>query len=210
MAHSNPNDETRARAELYTLGQLSAEEASAFITHLREPCAVCLAEVARMEEIVAGLALTVPPVAPPPALKDRLFAAIRGQVDPERSAPADSLQVWRRWRQLPEQESLLVRAGDDGFERTAVAGVHAKRLSVDVERDQVVMLVRMEAGASYPRHRHAGVEECYVLEGDLWHEDRVMRAGDYERVTEGSRHSVQSTEGGCLLLIHSSLNDELF
>jgi hypothetical protein len=49
-----------------------------------------------------------------------------------------------------------------------------------------------------------------VLQGDL----RVgptlhMRAGDYQRVEKGHQHPVQSTDGGCLLFIVSSLHDEL-
>ena len=67
----------------------------------------------------------------------------------------------------------------------------------------------MEPGASFPAHRHGGYEECFVLSGDLHHEQRVMRGGDFERVDGDSRHGKQWTEEGCLLLIHSSLQDEL-
>ena len=66
----------------------------------------------------------------------------------------------------------------------------------------------MAPGTSYPGHRHAGVEECYVLEGDLRVGDLVMRAGDYQRAAIGSVHGVQSTEGGCLLLVLMSDRDE--
>jgi anti-sigma factor ChrR (cupin superfamily) len=69
---------------------------------------------------------------------------------------------------------------------------------------------RMEAGASSPPHRHAGREECYVLEGELDVEGGAsMRAGDYQVADEGSVHGVQSTRGGCTLLIVSSQDDEL-
>jgi anti-sigma factor ChrR (cupin superfamily) len=71
------------------------------------------------------------------------------------------------------------------------------------------MLVRMPAGASYPRHRHAGAEQCYVLEGDLRFGGRVFRAGDYQCADADSIHDVQYTEAGCLLLIVSSLHDEI-
>ena len=84
-----------------------------------------------------------------------------------------------------------------------------RQLFVDRKQRSATMLIRMDAGASYPGHRHGGLEECYVLEGDLHHDDRVMRAGDFEVVSEGSRHGRQWTEGGCLLLIRSSLDDEL-
>ena len=58
-------------------------------------------------------------------------------------------------------------------------------------------------------HHHGGAEECYVLEGDLRTGDVWMHAGDYQHAAAGSVHPVQSTVQGCLLLIHSSLQDEL-
>ena len=36
-----------------------------------------------------------------------------------------------------------------------------------------------------------------------------MHAGDYQRASGRSIHPVQSTDGGCLLLIVSSLRDEM-
>ena len=46
-----------------------------------------------------------------------------------------------------------------------------------------------------------------MLEGDLHIGEDVMHPGDYQFAPAGSRHGVQSTEHGCLLLITSSLND---
>ncbi len=37
----------------------------------------------------------------------------------------------------------------------------------------------------------------------------VMRAGDYQRMHAGTTHPEQRTAGGCLLLLRSSLDDEL-
>jgi hypothetical protein len=36
-----------------------------------------------------------------------------------------------------------------------------------------------------------------------------MKSGDYQRAEKGTLHEVQSTEGGCLLLLVSSQHDEL-
>ena len=71
------------------------------------------------------------------------------------------------------------------------------------------MMIRMEPGTRYPAHRHGGREECFVLEGDLRHADQVMHGGDYEVVDTGTIHGEQWTEHGCLLLITSSMHDEL-
>jgi anti-sigma factor ChrR (cupin superfamily) len=71
------------------------------------------------------------------------------------------------------------------------------------------MLIRMEPGASYVPHRHGGPEQCYVVEGDLRDGDVVVRAGDFQCAPESTMHGAQTTEKGCLLLIVSSLRDEL-
>ena len=71
------------------------------------------------------------------------------------------------------------------------------------------MLVRMEASSSYPAHTHGGSEECYVVSGDLVVGALHMRAGDFQRCEAGSEHPEQRTDGGCLLLITSSLHDRL-
>ena len=71
------------------------------------------------------------------------------------------------------------------------------------------MLFRMAPGSSYPAHRHSGPEECLVLSGDLRISDVRMVEGDYQFAAAGSEHTVQSTENGCLLLITTSLSDEI-
>ncbi|MBI3758220.1 MAG: cupin domain-containing protein [Deltaproteobacteria bacterium] len=105
---------------------------------------------------------------------------------------------------------IVTRADGGVWEETGVQGVRVKRLSVDKQKDQFTALVRMEAGSSYPRHIHNGAEECLVLEGELRVGPEVLRAGDYQRAPAGSRHGVQSTDNGCLLLIVSSLSDEMY
>jgi anti-sigma factor ChrR (cupin superfamily) len=102
-----------------------------------------------------------------------------------------------------------LRAGEGEWEPTAAPGVKARTLHVDPARRYVTMLIRMEPGASYPGHRHADIEECYVLEGDLRVGGERLGAGDYQRADARSCHGVQSTEKGCLLLIVSSQEDEI-
>jgi anti-sigma factor ChrR (cupin superfamily) len=100
------------------------------------------------------------------------------------------------------------KASEASWERTAIEGVAIRTLFVDRENNQFTALVRMQPGSSYPRHVHAGPEQCLVIEGDLRVGEEVLHAGDYQRAPTGSRHGVQSTEHGCLLLITSSLTDQ--
>ena len=203
--HDRLTDPLRELAQQYALGTLPDPERVEFERHLQDGCAVCRAEVRADEALAAEIALATPPKPARPELKTRLFERLRA---PKQSADAPAVQTWKQWKDEGPIDRFLPR--DDGaFEATGSPGVFVRRLFLDAPRRSTTMLVRMDAGASYPGHRHGGLEECYVLEGDLRHGDRVMRAGDFEVVTEGSRHGRQWTENGCLLLIKSSLDDEL-
>jgi putative transcriptional regulator len=201
--HETLDDEARDRAALHALGSLPEAERREYEAHLAA-CAACRREVEGYGEVVRDLALAAPAAEPPSGLRGRLLHRIRG---PEAAADPRS---FRLWRQEPRQGAFVFEAAADAvWEPGGAAGVEARRLYVDEAADRVTMLIRMAPGASYPRHRHAGPEECYVVEGDLLVGKRRMRAGDYQRAEPGSVHGVQSTEGGCLLLIVSSLHDEL-
>jgi anti-sigma factor ChrR (cupin superfamily) len=102
-----------------------------------------------------------------------------------------------------------IPAGPEGWERTAIAGIDVKPLFVDAHKRRVSMLVKMSAGTSYPSHRHAASEECFVVSGEIQVGERTLRTGDYQVASEGSVHGVQRTEVGCVLFIVSSQDDEL-
>ena len=95
----------------------------------------------------------------------------------------------------------------EGWQDADVPGVHFKLLMVDAAARRSTALVRLDPGTSYPAHRHGGREECFVLSGDLIMGQHRFAAGDYQVAEEGSHHPEQSTEGGCLLLVTSSLDD---
>ena len=145
-------------------------------------------------------------LAPPPSIRSGLL----GRIDSEsRPAPVDP-QIWKRWTRDDENRKLLIRRSQEGaWEETGVEGVRVKRLLMDEARNQFTALVRMSPGSSYPRHVHNSAEECLVLEGDIRMGDQVLRAGDYQFAPADSLHGVQSTEGGCLLLISSGMDDDL-
>jgi predicted ChrR family anti-sigma factor len=206
MRHDTLTESAREDAMLYALGALDGEASRAFEAHLAEGCPLCEREVRSFEGVAASLATAVPPIAPPPGLRARLLE----RVQRESSSAKPGVQVWKQWGDDARAPSLLLlRANDGRWEDTAVLGVSVRRLFLDARQNRVTMLVRMAPGTSYPSHRHAGAEECYVLEGDLRVGEHVMRAGDYQRADERSVHGVQSTERGCLLFITSSTTDEL-
>jgi anti-sigma factor ChrR (cupin superfamily) len=175
-------------------------------------CDVCRTEVESLGRTARDLTLVAPERAPPPELWQRVLQRVRKgepRAEPER---ARTTQIWKTWSSdargaTPDFTFLAADTG--GFEPTAVAGIEARKLFVDQENDRVTMLVRMQPGTAYPEHIHADIEECFVLSGDLSVGEQRMLAGDYQRAETGSRHAVQSTERGCLLLLVSSLSDEL-
>jgi anti-sigma factor ChrR (cupin superfamily) len=200
--HDRLDDLARDRAAAYVLGSLSLEERAELEAHLRA-CDLCRREVESLESVLGDLAALAPAMSPPPALKERLLARVR------ESEPSVT-QPWKQWLPATSEAGLtLVRAGEGAWEPSGVDGVEIRRLFLDRENDRATMLVRMAPGTSYPAHVHGGAEECYVLQGDLDVAGTRMVAGDYQRATSGSLHGIQSTVGGCLLFIVSSLHDEL-
>ena len=79
-------------------------------------------------------------------------------------------------------------------------GVHYKVLRHHEGRRGITLLLRFDAGAHYPTHRHPEGEEYYVLDGELRDGKRSYGAGTFVYHPPGSVHSPRSTTG-CTLLI---------
>lgn len=104
---------------------------------------------------------------------------------------------------------LVIRSGEGRWTKTPDKGVFVKVLFVDKDRDTVTTLIKMEPGAHIPRHRHRGVEQCLVLEGDVRSGAYAMTAGDFNCSLRGSVHDELTTEHGALLFIVSPESYEL-
>lgn len=212
--HTVLDRKSRELAALHALGALGPAELGPFEAHLAS-CDACRNEVEAFRATASELALLAPSITPPADLKSRLMERVRReqsapaseQTQSRESSPARPWQVWSNSKR--PADFTLTRAGEAAWEPTGFDGVETRRLLVDNDNDRITMLIRMSAGSSYPAHRHAGPEECYVIEGDLRTGAVNMNAGDYKFSESGSLDETQSTEGGCLLLIVSSLHDEL-
>jgi anti-sigma-K factor RskA len=74
-------------AAAYALGALDGNELLEFEAHLKSGCPICAAEVASMMAASSRLPAALPPVPPPPALRQRVLGAVhasaraKGQVD---------------------------------------------------------------------------------------------------------------------------------
>jgi anti-sigma factor ChrR (cupin superfamily) len=67
----------------------------------------------------------------------------------------------------------------------------------------------MMPGAHFPSHRHAGIEHCYVVEGDVIFDDHTLTAGDYSAGSPHSEHSSSTTTRGCVLFVVHNAADQL-
>ncbi len=191
MKHGLAEEESEESAALYALGALSQHEARAFEEHLAEGCEACETELREFEKTVTQLAFDAPEAMPPQGAREKLLARLAAETEPTPSAPTSGNDV---------AQPVTVRA-DEGDWYKLCAGVLFKQLFVDPTRNTVTTLLKLEPGARMPMHRHRGIEECYVVAGDVFTNNQNLKAGDYTCAMEGSIHHPISTTGGALLLI---------
>lgn len=63
-----------------------------------------------------------------------------------------------------------------------------------------IALLKYQAGASVPRHKHIGLETILVLEGDQIDDNGTALTGDLVVNPAGTEHAVKS-KTGCVVLI---------
>ncbi|HST51952.1 MAG TPA: cupin domain-containing protein [Pyrinomonadaceae bacterium] len=204
MSHTITDEELTGQAALYALGALDAAEARDFERHV-ETCAACAAELHAFRCVAGDLALAAMPVAPPDSARARLLALVSESVGHDGRAQSQLQSASKETDDVRADESasgfVVVRAGEGEWRATEDHGVSYKLLFVDRERATVTTLVRMEPGARIRAHRHLGLEQCLILEGDLRSGDIEMSAGDFNCSMPGSVHNELTTDGGALFLI---------
>jgi len=186
-----------ALAAMAALGLLTRAEQECF-GRMAALCPSLEQERRSFEETAALLALSTAPVEPPASLKDRLMERIR----PRGRQPNRGLH-----EALPGIHVLY--SGEGTFKNTPFPGVSYQTLFVDRKTEMATTLLKLEPGAAYPRHRHATDELCWVISGDVRINELELHTGDFERAAPDTVHEPIRSDSGCLLLIISSLHDEL-
>lgn len=203
MTRVGTEDAMRELAALYALGALGQHEARAFEEHLEEGCEGCAAELREMREAAEALAVAAPALDPPAGAREKLLARVAAEEDGRREPRGGGGE--RREQRAPQftgaSDFVVVRKDEGEWFETADAGVFAKVLFVDRERDTVTSLVRLSPGARIRPHRHKGVEQCLILEGEMRSGDMVLGAGDFNCAMNESVHNEIYTETGALFLI---------
>ena len=202
-SHDVPDDGLLApcdSAEFFLLGLLNHDEEAAFEAHLTAGCPGCEKRLSHHVETIAQLA-GQQPAAASLELRERLLAKLQ---KPKPAKPA---------AQKPEVVFdhlglLVVRSAAMNWQASPVQGVWIKPLFVDEERMYATTLVRLQPGVHYPPHRHAEIEEVYILAGDLKFKNLELCQGDYCRAEGGTAHTESFSKNGCLLLITTSIHDQ--
>lgn len=137
-------------------------------------------------EMLDGLvAESIEPVAPPPAVRARVLAAIKPL---DHSVPG-------------EHESVTVRA-EEGRWSTVAPGARLKKLNKDPRRNTLTCLLELEPFALVPAHDHEGGEDSYVIRGSCHIGALSLNVGDYHHADAASHHGdIVASAEGCLLLI---------
>ena len=190
MKHSVADVQVREMLTLYALGALSQQEARVVEQHLAEGCEECASELRRFESVVAALGFAGQPVTPPASVREKLVSKLGEESQPITMPLGRILN------------NFSLRADEGQWTETA-PGVFEKHLFSDEGRGTVTTLIKMMPGIELPSHRHMGVEECLVIEGDFHVGSEDFGPGDYRRAMAGTIDQTPFSINGTLLLIVS-------
>ena len=112
-------------------------------------CADCRQEMETLRPIIPSfVAWPTDVLRPSASLWDRLAQRLAVERGGEPMVPAPPRRAEPDWKDV-------------------APGIACKLLATDTPKSRVSMLVRLAPGTDYPPHRHAGVEELYMLHGEL-------------------------------------------
>jgi len=188
MSHSHDHIESLF---LYALQALPPDEARAVDTQVAA-CADCRLEMESLRPLVSSFVSWPTDVLRPSAsLWDRLARRVADEAGTQPLLPAP--------QQSPEPEWFA-----------AAPGISCKLLATDTDKKRVSMLVRLAPGTDYPPHRHAGVEELHLLDGELMVDAKKLYPGDYLRSEAESVDRRVWSETGCTCVLMTSTDDAIF
>jgi anti-sigma factor ChrR (cupin superfamily) len=186
---SNPCTQS-AQVSAYAMQALPPDEAAAIDAHIAS-CSQCRQELETLRSAVESfVSWPTDVLRPPTSLQERLARRIAGETGEEPVTPPP-----RQWDEPAWEE--------------VAPGIFCKLMATDTERHRVSMLVRLLPGVDYPPHTHAGLEELFLLDGELWIDDRKLYPGDYNRAEAGSGDKRVWSETGCTCVLITSTQDVL-
>jgi anti-sigma factor ChrR (cupin superfamily) len=194
-------------APLYAMGTLTPTEKQ-WVEQQVLDCPELAEELAQYQLGVTAIPYGLEPAQLSGDVKNRLFHLLALDVKTsEHQAPVPAQPLVEHFLPFSSVRSTELQWGPHPCRcpKVQVAFLHA-----DPVARECVGILRAEAGLEYPSHRHGGIEEIYMLSGDLELEGITYHAGDYIRSAAGSTHSPAHSVGGCMFFFRSSMDDEYF
>ena len=176
-------------AALEALGVLEGDDARRFHELLNDGGGDAYVESRAFQDVLTGMAIALPPVEPPPAIRQKLMETIR---------------------QTPQNvpgQSRTVRQSDGRWVDLPTPGARIKTLSFDRARNTVTMLLHLDPQTALPEHDHRGAEESFVISGSCRIGNLALRAGDFHRAEGATHHGQVISDEGCLLLLVIDASD---
>lgn len=176
-------------------GPLSDPKVDAFLSDLRE-----LEQEGPLGLGLAQLTEALEPVAPPPALRDRLLADVpaTGRFARFAEAAAKLLDL-----PLEHAKALLDRIQDPGLFSAEMPGVCFYWCEGGPAVANAVRgFIRVEAGVQFPEHEHMGDETVLVLQGSYVDSatGRTIQVGETSVMEAGTSHEFYVPANGPDLL----------
>jgi anti-sigma factor ChrR (cupin superfamily) len=189
--HLNLFEQELEQAALYALGALEQPEARAFEDALATEAALA-AEVRAYDEVVAGLALSVPEVPAPAGMREKLLDRIGTLEQAQQAKAAQPVK--------PDLATISLRL-NEGKWRTLAPKVSCKVLYADSQTGLVTSLIKLAPGGFLPRHRHLGIEQMLVVAGECHINGEVFSPGDFRMRPTGTEDTELTTEHGATILL---------
>lgn len=163
----------------HALGTLSDAEQTAWEQAIADDPALAN-RAGEWHDRLAGLAHLTAPADPPADLFDRIEAQIS---------------------ETTEAPTIVKQAVDEGQWCAVCHGVSRKILAQSGNGTWRSSMLRFDAGAVLASHPHKDLEECVVVEGEIFIGEDHLTAGDYQICQPGSIHPAISSPKGALVFV---------
>lgn len=102
--------------------------------------------------------------------------------------------------------STYVKPQEMEWKPTRFEGISIKVLYEDAGKGEMTCLLRWAPGAKLPLHKHADIEQTWVLEGSFCDDAGTCRAGEFVWREAGSVHEARTDEGAVILAVFRKPN----
>ncbi|MCC7373109.1 MAG: cupin domain-containing protein [Verrucomicrobiales bacterium] len=190
-------DELQQMTALHALGALDGLDVERLRHRLSEDPSAA-EELTRFLDVAGVLTGLVKPVQPSASVRAKVMDRIR-KTPQVRDSAAAAVDV--KAGEPPVPEGLHFLRADQPWLPAPLPGSRFKLISSGEHQSYIMLMIELAPGAGYPEHDHFGVEDMYILTGDLLSEGRLLGPGDSLHAEPGSHHHELRSINGCTALM---------